>query len=62
MRTELSTFFPYNLVSFSLVPPLLRPFTTGFVSMCFAVYMSWATHSFHDAEPRPLVAGDGAAE
>lgn len=48
MRTELSTFFPYNLVSFSLVPPLLRPFTTGFVSMCFAVYMSWATHSFDE--------------
>jgi len=44
MRTELCTFFPYNLVSFSAVPPLLRPFSTGFVSMCFAVYISWITH------------------
>ena len=44
MKTELMTFFPYNLVSFSLVPPLLRPFTTGFVSCCFAVYLSWTTH------------------
>lgn len=26
------------------VPPLLRPFSTGFVSMCFAVYISWITH------------------
>ena len=33
MKTELATFFPYNLVSFSLVPPLVRPFTTGFISM-----------------------------
>lgn len=44
MKTELLTFFPYNLVSFSVVPPLLRPFTTGFVSMCFGVYISWVTH------------------
>eukprot|EP00966_Prymnesium_polylepis_P207579 4808268-Prymnesium_polylepis.1 len=33
MKTELATFFPYNLVSFSLIPPLVRPFTTGFISM-----------------------------
>ena len=33
MKTELKTFFPYNLLSFSLVPPLVRPFTTGVVSM-----------------------------
>lgn len=44
MKTELMTFFPYNLISFSLVPPLVRPFTTGFVSMCFAVFISWITH------------------
>ena len=44
MKTELMTFFPYNLVSFSVIPPLLRPFTTGFISMCFAVYISWVTH------------------
>uniref|UniRef100_A0A7S2FW45 Peroxisomal membrane protein MPV17 n=1 Tax=Haptolina brevifila TaxID=156173 RepID=A0A7S2FW45_9EUKA len=44
MQTELATFLPYNLVSFSLVPPLIRPFTTGFISMCFAVYISWVTH------------------
>jgi len=44
MKTEVSTFLPYNLVSFSLVPPLVRPFTTGFISMCFAVYISWITH------------------
>ncbi len=45
MQTELSTFFPYNLISFSLINPLYRPFTTGFVSMCFAIYMSWVTHN-----------------
>lgn len=44
MQTELATFFPYNLLSFSLVPPLVRPFSTGFISMCFAVYISWITH------------------
>ena len=44
MRTELATFLPYNLLSFALVPPLLRPFTTGFVSMCFSVYLSWVMH------------------
>ena len=47
MQTELCTFFPYNLVSFSLIPPLLRPFTTGFVSMCFSVYISYVTHQDH---------------
>jgi len=45
MKTELMTFFPYNIVSFSLVPPLLRPFTTGFISMCFSIYISVVTHS-----------------
>jgi len=45
MQTELSTFFPYNLISFSMIHPLYRPFTTGFVSMCFAVYISWITHN-----------------
>ena len=47
MKTELMTFFPYNLVSFSVIPPLLRPFTTGFVSMCFSVYISYVTHQHH---------------
>jgi len=44
MKTELLTFFPYNLVSFSCIPPLIRPFSTGFVSLCFGVYLSWVTH------------------
>ena len=61
MKTELCTFFPYNLISFSLIPPLVRPFTTGFVSMCFAVYMSWITHQQEGSEaasaaPVPLTA------
>ena len=50
MATELSTFFPYNLVSFSMIHPLYRPFTTGFVSMCFAVYISWVTHAASPTE------------
>ena len=50
MQTELSTFFPYNLVSFSMIHPLYRPFTTGFVSMCFAVYISWITHNSPEDE------------
>ena len=58
MKTEWCTFFPYNLVSFSLVPPLIRPFTTGFVSMCFAVYISYMTH----LEPEPEAAAEAAAE
>ena len=62
MRTELSTFFPYNLLSFSLIDPLVRPFTTGFVSMCFAVYLSWVTHMEAEAEEcapgEPCLVGD----
>lgn len=50
MKTELKTFFPYNLLSFSLVPPLVRPFTTGVVSMCFAVYISYMTHLASEAK------------
>ena len=45
MKTELGAFFPYNLVAFSLVPPLLRPFSTGLASMCFSVYISLTTHT-----------------
>lgn len=45
MQTELMTFFPYNLVSFSMIAPLYRPFTTGFVSCCFAVFISYVTHT-----------------
>ena len=52
MKTELMTFFPYNLVSFSLIPPLLRPFTTGFVSMCFGVFISWITHLQPETTPQ----------
>mmetsp|Transcript_3320 Transcript_3320/g.5508 ORF Transcript_3320/g.5508 Transcript_3320/m.5508 type:complete len:117 (-) Transcript_3320:54-404(-) len=44
MKAELSTFLPYNLVSFSMIPPLIRPFSTGFLSMCFAVYLSIVSH------------------
>merc|ERR1711865_536730 len=44
MQTELGAFFPYNLLAFSLIPPLLRPFSTGLASMCFSVYISLTTH------------------
>jgi protein Mpv17 len=54
MRAELATFFPYNLVSFSLIPPLVRPFTTGFISMCFAVYISYTTNKI----PSPPTSAD----
>jgi len=44
MKSELSTFFPYNILAFAVIPPLVRPFTTGVVSMCFSTYISWITH------------------
>ena len=53
MRTEVTTFLPYNLLSFALIPPQFRPFTTGFVSMCFAVYMSAVSHSDSDTAESP---------
>uniref|UniRef100_A0A7S2F8E5 Peroxisomal membrane protein MPV17 n=1 Tax=Florenciella parvula TaxID=236787 RepID=A0A7S2F8E5_9STRA len=49
MIAELSTFLPYNLVSFSMIPPLIRPFSTGFLSMCFAIYLSMVSHEAEDA-------------
>ena len=58
MKTEIATFFPYNLISFSLVPPLVRPFTTGFVSMCFAVFISWITH----LDPAVAAHKDGSSD
>ncbi len=58
MRAEVMTYFPYNLISFSLIPPLLRPFTTGFVSMCFAIYISWITHNERAVEPAVEPAGE----
>merc|ERR1712166_418221 len=45
MKTEMGTFFPYNLVAFSLIPPLVRPFSTGLLSMCFSIYISLTTHN-----------------
>lgn len=57
MKTELKTFTPYNLVAFSLIPPLLRPFTTGFVSMCFGVYISYITHLTPTVEEAPAAEG-----
>lgn len=59
MKSEVSTFFPYNLVAFSLIPPLVRPFTTGLLSMCFSIYISWVTHQ----QPSPslsVAAGPGS--
>ena len=44
MQSELSIFFPYNLLAFALIPPVIRPFTTGLVSMFFSTYLSWITH------------------
>ena len=60
MRSELKTFFPYNLVAFALIPPLVRPFTTGVLSMAFSTYISWVTH----LEPKPVLslAGGKRAE
>merc|ERR1712194_919397 len=58
MKTELSTFFPYNLVAFSLIPPLVRPFSTGLLSMCFSIYISLTTHSEPSA-PLVVAAAEG---
>jgi Mpv17 / PMP22 family len=52
MKSELKTFFPYNLVAFALIPPLVRPFTTGVLSMAFSTYISWVTH----LEPKLAIA------
>ena len=60
MKTELSTFFPYNLVAFSLIPPLVRPFSTGLLSMCFSIYISLTTHSEPSAPLVVATAGGGA--
>ena len=58
MQTELGAFFPYNLLAFSLVPPLLRPFSTGLASMFFSVYISLTTHTERTAaSARHLAAG-----
>ena len=57
MRSELSTFFPYNLLAFAFIPPLIRPFTTGVVSMCFSTYISFVTH----LEPKPQLVIAGVA-
>jgi len=62
MRTELATFLPYNLISFSMVPPLMRPFMTGFISMCFAVYISYITHLDHPAQPTTTEEHEHAGE
>eukprot|EP00320_Phaeocystis_rex_P003348 CAMPEP_0119061650 /NCGR_PEP_ID=MMETSP1178-20130426/5424_1 /TAXON_ID=33656 /ORGANISM="unid sp, Strain CCMP2000" /LENGTH=283 /DNA_ID=CAMNT_0007042879 /DNA_START=57 /DNA_END=908 /DNA_ORIENTATION=- len=59
MQTELGAFFPYNLVAFSLVPPLLRPFSTGLASMCFSVYISLTTHTEPPAPHLSVVAETG---
>jgi len=58
MKTELSTFFPYNLVAFSLIPPLVRPFSTGLLSMCFSIYISLTTHN----NPPLVVATAGGSQ
>jgi hypothetical protein len=58
---ELSTFFPYNLIAFSLIPPLLRPFTTGLLSMCFSIYISWVTHQ-QPSHALPVATGSGSEE
>eukprot|EP00966_Prymnesium_polylepis_P249994 5778999-Prymnesium_polylepis.1 len=44
MQSEWSVFLPYNLLAFAFLPPFIRPFTTGFVSMLFSTYLSWITH------------------
>ena len=44
MAAEFMMFVPYDLVSFSLIPPLLRPLTASCVSLCYAVFMSWWSH------------------
>jgi hypothetical protein len=63
MKTELLTFFPYNLVSFSLIPPLLRPFSTGFISMCFSLYISIVAHSTgHSSTTEDATAAAGGSD
>ena len=57
MRTEVSTFFPYTLVAFSLIPPLVPPFSTGLLSMLFSIYISLTTHSEPSAPLAAAAAG-----
>jgi hypothetical protein len=44
MQSELSVIFPYNLLAFALIPPVVRPLATGMVSMFFSTYLSLVTH------------------
>jgi len=58
MGTEAKTYGPYNLLSFALIPPMWRPFSTGFVSMCFAIYLSLVANKKGDsAEVLELTSG-----
>ena len=58
MQSEWSVFLPYNLVAFAFLPPFIRPFTTGLVSMFFSTYLSWITH----LEPKMQQAAEGLGE
>jgi protein Mpv17 len=58
MQSEWSVFLPYNLVAFAFLPPFIRPFTTGLVSMFFSTYLSWITH----LEPKVQQAAEGLGE
>jgi len=64
MRVEWLTFLPYNLIAFSVIPPMARPVGTGLMAMGFGVYMSFVTHAGARRPPaspaRPADAGPAA--
>ena len=53
MAAEFCMFVPYDLLAFSLIPPLLRPLTASCVSLCYAVFMSWWSHRRVDRSDLP---------
>ena len=53
MAAEFCMFVPYDLLAFSLIPPLLRPLTASCVSLMYAVFMSWWSHRHVDRSDLP---------
>lgn len=60
MAAEFALFVPYDVLSFSLIPPLVRPLTASCVSLCYAVFMSWWSH--RDCSESPSHQADSPME
>ena len=48
VRNDVKVWLPYNLLAFTVIPPLIRPTTTAMMEACWKTYISLRSNDYED--------------